>query len=71
MAAMAAILNERRHWSLTGTFLQSLPISHKEIRTVNSGVLQIIDGNQIQDGCHLDTEWSSRIDKLIVNCERD
>jgi hypothetical protein len=47
---MAAILNERRHWSLKGTFLQSPPISQKKIGPVNTGIRQIIDGNQFQDG---------------------
>jgi hypothetical protein len=58
MAATAAILNERWHWSSEGTFLHSPPISHKKIEPVDRCVCQKIDGNQIQDGCcggHL--EW--------------
>jgi hypothetical protein len=45
---MAAILNERWHWSSTGTFLQSPPLTHKNIGPVDSGVRQTIDGSQIK-----------------------
>jgi hypothetical protein len=45
---MAAILNERWHWSSTGTFLQSPPITHRNIGPVDSSVRQRVDGNQIK-----------------------
>jgi hypothetical protein len=48
MGAVAAMLNERQRLSSKGTFL---PISHKKIGPVNPGICQIIDRNQIQDGC--------------------
>jgi hypothetical protein len=59
MAAKAAMLDERRRWSLKETFLQSVieinfppvtPMSHKKIGPVDPGVGQKINGNQIQDG---------------------
>jgi hypothetical protein len=52
---MAAILNEQR--SLTGTFRQSAAISQEKIGPVDPGVCQIIDRNQIKDGCQMDEWW--------------
>jgi hypothetical protein len=34
MAAIAAMLDERRRWSSKGTFLQLPPMSHQKIRPV-------------------------------------
>jgi hypothetical protein len=39
MAAVAAMLNERRRWSLKGTFLQSPPMSHQKNRDQSTQVL--------------------------------
>jgi hypothetical protein len=50
MAAVVAMLDERRHWSSKGTFLQLPPMSHQKIGPVNTGIGQKIYGNQIQDG---------------------
>jgi hypothetical protein len=50
MAAVVAMLDERRCWSLNGIFLHSPPMSHQKIRPVDPGVGQKINGNQIQDG---------------------
>jgi hypothetical protein len=52
MSAMVAMLNEWRRLSSKGTFHQSLPISHKKIGPVDPGIGEIMDGNEIQDGCH-------------------
>jgi hypothetical protein len=49
---VAAILNEWQHLSSKGSFLQSPPISYKKIGPIDSGVREIMDGNEIQDGCH-------------------
>jgi hypothetical protein len=56
MAAIAAMLDERRRWSSKGTFLQSPPMNHQKIIPVKTGIGQKINGNQIdghqiQDGC--------------------
>jgi hypothetical protein len=51
MAAVPAILDERRvRMSSNGTFLQSPPMSHREIGSIDPGICPLIDGNQIQDG---------------------
>jgi hypothetical protein len=52
MAAVAAMLDQRRRWSSKGIFLQLPPMSHQKIRPVDPGVGQKINGNQIQDGGH-------------------
>jgi hypothetical protein len=61
MGAVAATLNERRHLSSKGTFLQSPPITHKQIGPVDPGVGQIIDGNEtkmVAIAAILDERWS-------------
>jgi hypothetical protein len=50
MAAIAAILDERRRWSSKGTFHQSPPMSHQKIGPVDPGIGQKINGNHSQDG---------------------
>jgi hypothetical protein len=44
MAAIAAMLDERRRWSLEGTFLQLPPMSHRKIGPFNPGVGEKING---------------------------
>jgi hypothetical protein len=50
MAAVAAMLDERQHWSSKGTFHHSPPMSQEKIGPVDPGVGKKINGNQIQDG---------------------
>jgi hypothetical protein len=40
----------REKWNMVK--IDDPPMSHKKIGPVDAGVRQIIDGNQIKDGCH-------------------